>query len=324
MQVRDAVEGFLLDCRARGLSARTVGFYVQKLTYLADWLHQTGAGDLAQVSTSHLRAFILHLQEIDSHLNNPRIPTLSGKHVSAFTIKGYVQTMKTLFRWAFTEGLIEKDPAARVVRPKIPHYLIPTLSLEQIEAMMNACDPTTAIGFRDQMVMLLLLDTGMRVSELCGLKLQDIHEDYLVVMGKGSKQREIGISPMLSKYLWKYIRMYRKPADPQDQHVVLSYRGQPMTPSTVAEILSTVRQRAGISGVRVSPHVFRHTFARTYLARGGDVYKLSRLMGHTGIEITQIYLKDVQAWEARQGQAELSPLESLKESDKKRGQWKRR
>jgi integrase/recombinase XerD len=322
MQVREAVEGYLLDCRVRGLSERTIGWYDQKLFYLADWLREQGITDLERVTALHLRAFIQHLQRLDAHANNPKKPSLSGKKVSTFTLKGYTQTMKTLFRWCIAEGLIEKDPSARVVRPKLPHYLIPTLSVAHIEALMGVCDPTTAIGFRDQMIMLLLLDTGIRVSELAGLKLSDIHEDYIVVVGKGSKQREIGISPVLSKHLWKYIRFYRKPVNPTEPLLLLSYRGLPLAAATIDDILSELRRRAGITDVRVSPHVFRHTFARTYLAKGGDVYKLSRLMGHTGVEVTQIYLKDVRAAEARQGQAELSLLESLDIGKQKRGHWR--
>lgn len=323
MQVQEAIEGYLLDCQVRGLSGRTVEWYAQKLQHIGGWLGEQGVMTLEKVTPNHLRAFILHMQETDANANNPLRPKEKGKLVSPLTVKGYVQTLKTFFRWCISEGLLEKDPSVRVVRPKLPRYLIPTLSVEQIETLMNACDPTTAIGFRDQLMMLLLLDTGIRVSELCGLKLGDIHEDYILVTGKGSKQREIGISPMLGKYLWKYIRLYRKPADPDDQHLLHSFRGVPLTPDGVDNILGVIRRRAGLTDVRVSPHVFRHTFARMYLARGGDVYKLSRLMGHTGVEITQIYLKDVQAWEARQGQAELSPLESLNMSGKKRRQWKR-
>ncbi|HLW03547.1 MAG TPA: tyrosine-type recombinase/integrase [Ktedonobacterales bacterium] len=322
MQVHEAVEGFLLDCQVRGLSERTIEWYRQKLSYLADWLQEQKVVSLERVTTLHLRTFVQQVQQTDAHANNPKKPTLSGRKVSAFTLKGYTQTMKTLFRWCVAEGLLEKDPSARLARPKLPRYLIPTLSVEQIEALMGACDSTTAIGFRDQLILLLLLDTGVRVSELCGLKLRDVHEDYIVVTGKGSKQREIGISPILSKYLWKYVRLYRKPVDSAQQQLLLSYRGLPLAVETVDDILAEIRSRAGLNGVRVSPHVFRHTFARTYLAKGGDVYKLSRLMGHTGVEVTQIYLKDVQAAEARQGQADLSPLESLDIGKRKRGHWR--
>ncbi len=322
MQVHEAVEGFLLDCQVRGLSERTIEWYRQKLSYLADWLQQQKVLDLKQVAIPHLRAFVQHVQHTDAYENNPKKPALSGRKVSTFTLKGYVQTMKTLFRWCVAEELLEKDPSARLARPKLPHYLIPTLSVEHIEAMMGACDITTPLGFRDQLILLLLLDTGVRVSELCGLKLSDVHEGYIVVTGKGSKQREVGISPVLSKHLWKYIRFYRKPVDSAEQRLLLSYRGLPLAVGTVDDILADIRDRAGLSGIRVSPHVFRHTFAKTYLAKGGDVYKLSRLMGHTGVEVTQIYLKDVQAAEARQGQADLSPLDSLDVSKLKRGHWR--
>jgi len=177
--------------------------------------------------------------------------------------------------------------------------------------MLDACDLSTTLGYRDYTIILVLLETGIRVSELCGLRIQDVHDDHIRVFGKGNKEREVGISPQVGKQLWKYVNHYRKPTDKNESRVFMNRYGQPVTPNGVAQLLIDVKNRAGITGVRVSAHTFRHTFARMYLEQGGEIYKLSRLMGHSSVEVTEEYLKDFNVRSARQEQDKFSPVNTL-------------
>jgi integrase/recombinase XerD len=124
------------------------------------------------------------------------------------------------------------------------------------------------------------------------------------------------------KLLWKYISHYRKPASKKDAYVFVNHSGQPLTSDGAEQPLIEVKRRAGIEGVRVSAHTFRHTFARMYLEQGGEIYKLSRLMGHSSVEVTEEYLKDFKVRAARQEHDKFSPVGALNLLKRRNGKKK--
>jgi site-specific recombinase XerD len=312
MKLSEAIKGYLLDGQVRGLTPKTLEWYRQKLQHFAQVLEQEqGITQLEQITPAHLRAFVLHMQQTKANENHPIKPTEQERAISPLTVKGYVQVLRGFFAWCVAEEVVSSNPAQRLKLPKVPSYLITTFTPEQLQDMLAVCDKQTRLGFRDYTIMLLLLDTGIRVSELCGLVVEQVHEDYITVFGKGRKEREVGIGPEVRKLLWKYLAMYRRPAAPEVREVFLNKRGQPLTSSGIEQLLQEIKGQAGIEGVRVSAHTFRHTFARMFLERGGEVYKLSRLMGHTDVKTTEKYLKEFTSREARQQQARFSPVESL-------------
>jgi integrase/recombinase XerD len=312
MELREAIKGYLLDGQVRGLTPRTLEWYRQKLQHFATVLEQEESVVLLKkITPVHLRAFVLHMQQTKANENNPVKPTEENRMVSPLTVKGYVQVIKGFFTWCVEEELLSSNPTQRIKLPKVPDYLIVTFAPEQIQAMLASCNLRTRLGFRDYTLMLLLLDTGIRVSELCSLTIEQVHEDYIKVLGKGRKEREVGIHPGVGKLLWKYLAQHRRPASPDIREVFLNVCGQPLLPNGVEQLLERIKEQAGIKGVRVSAHTFRHTFARMFLEQGGDVYKLSRLMGHTDVKTTEKYLKEFTSREARKQQAQFSPLESL-------------
>jgi site-specific recombinase XerD len=150
------------------------------------------------------------------------------------------------------------------------------------------------------------LETGIRASELCGLTLDNTtlrtEDSYLIVTGKGSKQRAVGpLGRVCRNQLHRYIYGLRK-AKPGVCEVFTGDEGAPLHLAGLDTILKKLRDRAGITDKRVSAHSFRHTYARTYMARpGADVFKLSVLLGHTDIATTQNYLRDFAADDARKG-----------------------
>src|SRR5579875_4429 len=315
MKLRDAIQGYMLRCQSRGFTHRTLQWYEQKLTYFCSYMEdQQHVMDLEAITLLHLRAFTVFVQgsTVSKADAGQGIKPRKNEKIADLTVKGYVQVVKGFFSWCVKEELIEKNPAARLERPKVSKYIIPTFSEEQIQALLAACDLKTALGYRDYTIMLLLLDTGIRVSELCGLRLEDIGRDYIRVFGKGRKEREVGMHPDTAKHIWKYVHKFRHPANEGERRVFINRYGVPLTPSGVAQLLVGVGHRAGITGVRMSAHTFRHTFARMYLSNGGDVYKLSRLMGHSEVQITETYLKDFQSREARKDHEQFSPVTNLK------------
>ncbi len=119
----------------------------------------------------------------------------------------------------------------------------------------------------------------------------------------------MGIGPTAARALWKYVHVYRKPANAFERRVFLSIRGKPLDKGVVWDTIQRAGQEAGIEGIRLSPHTFRHTFAKTYLANGGDIFSLSRLLGHTDVKTTEMYLKDFRSSDARVHHNEFSPVE---------------
>lgn len=142
--------------------------------YFVEWCEKQGATELEQVTTNIIRGFIVHLQGIKAHELNPHRPT-QDKPLAPLTIKGYRTIVDAFFVWAKKEGyLAERDvPTKSIPRQKLPQYVFETLTAEQLKAMLDVCDLSSALGQRDYALLLLLLDTGARVSEISGLRLSN-------------------------------------------------------------------------------------------------------------------------------------------------------
>ena len=310
MKLVEVIEQYMIDCENRGRVEGTLELYRRDLGLLVCWLERVGVSELESVTLALLRRFLNYLLNSGSDERFPHA-TIRGK-LSPVTVGVYVATIKAFFQWCFEEELLDTNPAVRLSKPKAPQKVTPTFTPEHIERMLAACDTETRSGLRDYVVLLVLLDTGMRVSELCSLRLTDVHPRYVKVMGKGQKEREIGLHPEVGKVLWKYIQKHRGSYGIEDDHVFLGERG-PLTPSGVGIMFKEVGRKAGITGVRVSPHTMRHTFSKQYLKQGGDIFKLSRELGHSGVQITQrYYLTDFNSNDARQVHDAYSPISGVK------------
>jgi integrase/recombinase XerD len=323
MKLDDVMNHFLLDCETRGVTPGAMRGYKVQLAFLAKKLEQEcQITDIEQVKIVHLRQFIRVLMNTKADENNPRKPT-QEKPLSPFTVRNYVRAIRTFFQWCVDEELLEVNPSTRLALPKMPSYVIRAFTAEHIDAMLGACDVTTPLGFRDYVMLLVLLDTGMRLAELSGLKMVDVYDRYVKVFGKGRKEREIGLHPEVSKLLWKYIHKYRKPIAPNETSVFLNRSGKPLLREGVTSVLDAIKRKCGLENVRVSPHTFRHTFAKMYLERGGEIFKLSREMGHSGVQVTEVYLRDFKSTEARQEHVDFSPIGEIQlHNSKKRGRRK--
>jgi site-specific recombinase XerD len=174
-------------------------------------------------------------------------------------------------------------------------------------------DTTTYVGQRDYTITLLLLDSGLRVSELCELKMEDVRleEGLLKVLGKGNKERLIPVGRQVQKLMWHYIGRFRpSPAMPRVSNVFLTDDGYPLCKDRVEKLLTRYGKLAGLTGVRCSPHTFRHTAAVSFLRNGGDVFSLQRLLGHSSLEMTRRYcqLADIDVQKAHM---RASPVDNL-------------
>ena len=313
MKLDDVVRHFLIDCENRKLADGTIALYRRVLGLMVRRLQEDSkVTELEEVEIIHLRQFLNFLLRSDE--SDKRFPDhYRQEKLAPVTVRNYVTFVKAFFHWCVKEELVKTNPAARLSKPKVPQHVTIAFTPEHIEKLLATCDTGTNEGFRDNVLLLTLLDTGMRVSELCSLRVADVYDRHIKIMGKGRKEREIGLHPEVSKLLWKYIHKYRRVSNLDEDRVVIGRRGVGLSISGVECLFNRVERKSGITGVRVSPHTLRHTFAKWYLMRGGEIFKLSRELGHSGIQITgNTYLGDFNSTNARQDHESFSPIGELR------------
>jgi integrase/recombinase XerD len=311
----NVVKLFLSDLNTKRSSPHTIVSYTYILRLLVSVLETVcGVTELERVTVIHLRQCVEHLLT-NSLSSGKRLPD-NGKTFSASTVRNHIKVWKTFFTWCFQEELLDKNPVLRLSSPRADRRIIPAFSDEQVAKMLACFDLSTDIGFRDYLILLLLLDTGIRLSEIAGLDVVSVQDGYIKVFGKGRKEREVGVHPDVSKLLWKYIHKYRKPKHEDEPALFLSSShksaGSRIGMGGVKHIIERVKAVTGITDMRVSPHVFRHTFAKMYLKAGGDVFSLSREMGHSSTQTTNIYLQDFNSSDARRQHTTFSPINNIK------------
>jgi integrase/recombinase XerD len=216
--------------------------------------------------------------------------------------------------------MIDRSPFAGLKLPKPPQKTIPIFTEAQIEAMLKAIDTSTHEGFRNSLLVQLYLDTGCRLSEVTNLRPDDIDWQMrtIKVLGKGKKERVVPMGSKVTKLLWQYIEKHRaQPAIPEYDHVFLTRYGDPLTNRCVERIFKKIGKKAGITGVRVSPHTARHTFCSMWFKNGGDTFSCQRITGHTSLEVLQGYVH-LDSDDICQAHSECSPMDHLGKPKRKR------
>jgi len=298
MRVRDAVEQY--QYAILHLSDQTQKWSMGRLKFFALWCESQHL-EIEQIKVPALRRYLEHLQTKPHHR--------TGKHLSSYTVHGHMRVIRTFLNWCTQEDELEDLVSEKVPRkmtmPRVDEKVIETFTPEQIKALLAACDQEVSQVWRvrDRAILSVLIDTGIRAGELCSLMLDNIDLDprdpYIKVMGKGRKEREVPLGNKALTALHKYIRRYRE-APKEEKHVFLSKGNRAFTVSGLVQVIERLAAWAHIEGVHC--HKFRHTYAITYLKNDGDVYKLSRLLGHASIQITtDVYLRAFKARDARMG-----------------------
>lgn len=217
---------------------------------------------------------------------------LYHRGLSARSVARHLVSLRNLFRFLQKERRIRTDPTAEIQAPKLgtdlPHYL----SIEEVDRLLEAPDPSTSAGLRDKAMLELLYATGMRVSELVSLRSEDLDLNLglLRCRGKGGKERLIPVGKAALKAVESYLRgrresFVKKPGVP---YLFLNNRGGPLSRVGFWKILGRCGRRAGIV-IGLTPHVIRHSFATHLLERGADLRSLQLMLGHSDISTTQKY-----------------------------------
>ena len=263
----------------KSLSPHSVEAYRRDVRKLHQWLEleKLKAGPL-QVTTRLLRDFLAALTDLG----------LSGTS-QARTLSG----IKAFYEFLLMEDLLKIDPTDTLESPKAGRHLPDTLSYPDVERLLAAIDLSTTEGLRSRAVLEVLYSSGLRVSELCDLKLSNLYfeQGFMRVLGKGNKERLVPIGREAVKHLHFYLGGVRQhlPVQPgAEDTVFLSMRGRPLSRITV---FTAIKKLAELAGLRqtISPHTLRHSFATHLLEGGADLRAVQEMLGHVSITTTEIY-----------------------------------
>lgn len=276
--MESAVEGFLYYLSVeRGRSPNTIDAYRRDVLRFQRWLAGEGVERPEEVTQQHLSAHLVFLD---------------AQGLGARSLARARSSIRQLFRFLVSEGRLEADPTARVEAPRFLSPLPTVLSQRQVEALLDAPDPTSPLGLRDRAMIQVLYSAGLRVSELVTVPTHQVRFDpgLILVRGKRDKERLVPLGEVAADWVARYLRFGRPGLDPASHspHLFVSRRGTGMTRQNFWQRLRQHAVVAGIDG-KVSPHVLRHSFATHLLAHGADLRALQAMLGHADVTTTQIY-----------------------------------
>src|SRR3989440_814244 len=276
----------------------TIMNYRVLLVRFSAWLAAVGVVYVDELTLSHLRAWVNHLQ---------KTPTRRKDVLSDTTVRQYASYTHMFCHWLETEGVIEKPITARFRLPRVEKKFIPTFTPDDVEMLLAACEvdkrytPSIrkALTARNRAIVSVLVDTGIRRKELVGLRLGDIDRDLrvLLVHRKGNRWQQVPISYDGFKPLHEYLTKHRsvlaaldgRTVARKDDAVFLADDGKPLTIRGISKLFERLHKRTGIEGKRVSPHQCRRYMATTQLASGRSPLDVQRQMGHSTLQMTNDY-----------------------------------
>jgi integrase/recombinase XerD len=260
----------------RGLSANTLSAYSSDLQEIKGFLAANGISSWEELSRDHISAYIQGL----------------GVRLSERSKARRIAALRSFFKHLQLVGAVRQNPAARVSFPKAGLSLPKVLSGSEVEALLCQPDDVHARGKRDRAMLELLYATGLRVSELTDLQLRQLHLDpgYLVVLGKGGKERLVPMGEWAAEALKVYIEEGRKILlkAKSSQEIFVNHRGKKLSRQGVWKIIKQYALQARIRQ-NITPHMLRHSFATHLLENGADLRSLQTMLGHADISTTQIY-----------------------------------
>ena len=260
-----------------GLAKASLSSYRSDLTHYSAWLRTQKLTVLREADEAALMRFVAEL----------------SMTLRAASQARYISTLRRFYRHLLARGQIMADPTLKIAMPAKPSRLPKVLSEKQVEALLGVPQTDTPLGLRDRAMLETLYATGLRVSELVGLKLHEVNFDMGVVrvFGKGSKERLVPLGEEAIDWMRDYLAEAR-PAllnGQQSDDLFVTKRGSAMTRQAFWQLIKRHAMLAGIDPARLSPHVLRHAFATHLLNHGADLRVVQLLLGHSDISTTQIY-----------------------------------
>ena len=316
VSLKSLVKGFVLTKRTEGKSPRTVEYYQENLRRFLWYAGRQGWSDDIRFLTEWQIKEFLGYVGTETHrwgLEGNGSET-SQRNASHSTVRHYFVVLSCFFNWLMGEGFVEENPTAKIKVAKSKPKVVVPFSSEEISRMLAVCDydyghNAKFLGSRNRAIILVLLDTGIRLSELIGMEVGDINNDtgYIRVLGKGGRERVVRMGKVARKALWRYL-MYRTHKGTQE--LWLTEEGKPLHNSSVQSLVKRLRERASING-NGNVHRFRHTFALSFLRTDKNVFNLQYLLGHSDLDMVRRYTSTLGMEDALRAHEKASPADLL-------------
>ncbi|MFB5576644.1 MULTISPECIES: tyrosine-type recombinase/integrase [Bacillus cereus group] len=315
------VENFLLHCDAKHLSRKTIRSYDQTLKLFASYLErELKITDVDKVKPLHIRTYIKYLRErgkytftsntASEQINYPTRRTDYGKTISETTIANYLRNIKVFFNFLEAEEDIVKNPVSKIesIKPQRKQKIL--LSVDEIKKVLYSIDISTFHGLRSYVMIKLILDTGIRAGECCSMQAEDLdikNKSILITNPKNKKQRYVYFSNIMASDLKRWLKYKDRFSDAE--YLFPTIRG---TMLNVNNFEASIRSIGKKVGIHFTPHQLRNNFAKYYVLNGGDWFSLSRVLGHSSVEVTQRAYLDFTDDEVKNKYQRHSPLASMK------------
>jgi len=316
ISLRSLVKGYLLTHQTQGSSPHTVEYYdgmLGRFLWYAEGQHWPD--DIRLVNEWHIREFLGYIGgEVNRWGKRGNGSESSSHRASVRTIHHYYSALRAFFNWTVRENFLTDNPIDKVKVAKSKPKVIQPYSVEEIVGMLEVCEydyqhNAKFLGSRNKAIVLTFLDSGLRLSELADVKLQDIDTSrgWIKVMGKGSKERLVRIGKVAQRALWRYLT-YRAGYDRQE--LWLTEEGKPLRSPGIQSVIDRLKKRAGINQQGCA-HRFRHTFALNFLRADRNPFNLQYLLGHSSLEMVRHYTATLGMEDALKAHEKASPADLL-------------
>jgi len=271
--VREYLDHIVVE---KGLSNNTRLAYARDLAGYAAWL-KGAARPIKDAGPDDIRAFLKHLKD-------------GGKSVRSYTRA--LITLRGFYKFLLKKSIVTANPCAPVDIPRFHRGLPGFLKVDEVEKLLDAPDIATPLGLRDKAMCELMYATGVRVSELVGLRLNDVNlqAGYITAFGKGGKERIVPMGEAAMHWIGRYLSEARPGLSKGvNRYLFITLRGTPMTRQNFWVIIKRAALKCGIDREKIKPHIIRHSFATHLLEGGADLRIVQAMLGHSDISTTQIY-----------------------------------
>ncbi|MBF2350148.1 tyrosine-type recombinase/integrase [Listeria marthii] len=306
-ELNEMLEEYLITLKAEGKVDITIKTRRKHIEPFFAYLYATSGKDekidLTDVTRRQIREYITYMLDRD---------------LSPVYLNSILKSIRSIFRYMVDEGYLKEEfnPAPKVKALREKRTLITTFTDEEIQALISVYKRSNAfLPTRNKLIIMLFADTGIRISELIKLKDRDFQGTSINILGKGNKQRVVFLSPLVAKQLAKFQRIKRQyfkhTGAVADDYLFVNFYGKRLTPEGVNMMLKRTAERTGrVFTIRVSCHTLRHYFSQKYI-ENGDIYTLSRLLGHSNLETTRTYLRSMSDVKVIEKGIQSSPMTSL-------------
>ena len=299
----EAINLFLQSRSAMDVSDRTLGDYDLFLKVVKREGERIGISEVEEYDEIFIRKFIIIQKD---------------KGLSSYTLNHHWRRFKTFFRFLFDNGYVTFNPINMVAKPQIKKRAPRVFDTDEIFKMMNVFSGQDFISIRNRTIIYTLFSTGLRLTEFSNLSMSDLDFYHLriYVIGKGNKERYIPIGKQLENFLKQYLRRREGYLNEcctvkVSPFVFIQVGGGKLSQWDVRRMFLTIKHDCGISGRKVSPHTWRHTFATNYVRNGGDIRSLQMILGHSSMKTTEMYLT-LSSEMLREQNTKFNPLDNMK------------